>query len=79
MAAGAVLVITDTSGADDDVDEGINGFTAKIGDIEALVRHIIYLDHHRELLCKMGIHSKEKIIARNEYMESENYWKSLLE
>ena len=79
MAAGAVLVITDTSGADDDVDEGINGFTAKIGDVEALVRHIIYLNQHRELLCKMGTHSKEKIIARNEYMESENYWKSLLE
>ncbi len=79
MAAGAVLVITDTSGASDDVEEGINGFIVEIGDVEALAERIIYLDQHRELLNKMGNHSREKIIERNEYMEAENYWRRLLE
>lgn len=79
MAAGAVLVITDTSGASDDVEEGINGFIVEIGDVEALAERIMYLDQHRELLNKMGNHSREKIIERNEYMEAENYWRRLLE
>lgn len=78
MASGAVPVITDTSGARDDVEEGINGFVVDIGDMEALVERIVYLDRHRELLYKMGNRSIEKITARNKYMEAENYWKLLL-
>ncbi len=78
MAAGAVLVITDTSGARDDVEEGINGFVVKIGDVEALVNRITYLYHHREALSSMGDYSIEKIDARNKYMEPGSYWRELL-
>lgn len=78
MAAGAVLVITDTSGARDDVEEGINGFVVDIGDIDTLVERIIYLDRHRECLREMGSRSIEKVIARNKYMDPKSYWRSLL-
>lgn len=78
MAAGTVLVITDTSGARDDVEEGVNGFVVDIGDIDMLVQRIIYLDNHRECLYQMGVRSMEKIIMRNEYMEPKIYWESLL-
>ncbi len=79
MAAGAVLVITDTSGARDDVEEGVNGFLADVGDIEALAKHLVYLAAHRELLHTMGSRSVRKIAARNESMEPERYWRRLLE
>lgn len=79
MAAGVVLVITDTSGARDDVEDGINGFVVDIGDIDALVERIIYLDRNRACLCKMGRKSIEKVIARNKYMDLESYWRALLE
>lgn len=78
MAAGSVLVITDTSGARDDVEEGVNGFIVDVGDIDMLVDRIIYLDKHRECLYQMGRRSVEKIIMRNKYMEPEVYWRSLL-
>ena len=77
MASGAVPVITDTSGARDDVEEGVNGFVVDIGDMEALVERIVYLDRHRELLYEMGNRSIEKIAERNRHMEAEN-WPELL-
>ena len=79
MAAGAVLVITDTSGARDDVEDGVNGYVAQIGDLDMLVNRIQYLDKHRELLYEMGNKSLQKIRTRNRQMESEDYWKILLE
>jgi Glycosyltransferase len=79
MAAGAVLVITDTSGARDDVENGVNGFIVDIGDVNKFVECIIYLDSHRECLREMGSRSIEKIIARNKYMDPEGYWRALLE
>lgn len=78
MAAGVVLVITDTSGARDDVEEGINGFVADVGDVERLVSHIIWLDDHKEQLQEMGACSMRKIMQRNEHMKPRKYWKSLL-
>lgn len=79
MAAGAVLVITDTSGARDDVEEEKNGFVAAVGDVEELVNKIIYLYEHRELLPQMGNYSISKIRERNKYMDPNHYWRSLLE
>lgn len=78
MAAGVVLVITDTSGARDDVEHGINGFVVEVGDVEMLIKHIVWLDNNKERLQEMGACSIEKIMQRNEYMEPESYWKSLL-
>ena len=79
MAAGAVLVITDTSGARDDVEEGKNGFVVNVGDTEQLVNKIIYLYEHRELLPQMGSYSIRKIRERNKYMDPNHYWRSLLD
>lgn len=79
MAAGAVPVLTDTSGAGDDVEEGVNGYVAAVGDVEALAEHIRHLHEHRELLCRMGNRSMEKIRTRNRKTESGEYWKALLE
>ncbi|MBD5497042.1 MAG: glycosyltransferase family 4 protein [Lachnospiraceae bacterium] len=78
MAAGAVPVITDTSGATDDVKEGVNGFVVDIGDMDMLVERIVYLHTHRELLPQMGSQSIKKIMAKNRAAEPEAYWKALL-
>lgn len=79
MAAGAVLVITNTSGAEDDVENGVNGFVTEIGDVDKMVENIYFLYMHREVLPVMGGASIRKIIARNTYMQSVNYWKKIWE
>lgn len=78
MAAGAVPVITDTSGARDDVEDGVNGYVADVGDLDMLVNRIAYLHGHRSLLHAMGSNSQKKVIDRNKRMEPEKYWKALL-
>lgn len=66
MASGAVPVITDTSGARDDVDDGYNGYVVEVGQIEELVNKIMYLSKHREKLAQMGKNAYETIKMRSE-------------
>lgn len=65
MASGAVPVITDTSGARDDVDDGYNGYVVEVGRIEEIVDKILYLSAHREKLTQMGKNAYETIKMRS--------------
>ena len=65
MASGAVPVITDTSGARDDVNDGYNGYVVGVGQIEELVDKIMYLSAHREKLTQMGKNAYETIKMRS--------------
>lgn len=65
MASGAVPVITDTSGARDDVDDGYNGYVVGVGRIEEIVDKILYLSAHREKLTQMGKNAYETIKMRS--------------
>lgn len=64
MAAGAVPVITDTSGARDDVQDGYNGYVVGIGQTEEIVDRILFLQEHREILEQMGRRAYETIRNR---------------
>ncbi len=78
MAAGAVPIITDVSGARDDVDDGENGFVVEVGDVDGIVEKICFLYEHRELLPIMGRKAYESIKAKSEAMNLEEFWKSIL-
>lgn len=66
MAAGAVLVITNTSGAEDDVESGYNGYVVDVGDVDGIVEKIQFLEKKRELLEVMGQRSHKIISERNQ-------------
>lgn len=78
MAEGAVPVITDVSGARDDVADGYNGFIVKVGDIEALADRIqeLYLD--RDKLKQMGIRAHDTIYKRQKNMDQAAFWDKLI-
>lgn len=78
MAQGVVPIITDTSGARDDVTDGENGFVVPIGAIEQIVEKICYLHENRELLAIMGQRAHKTIKEKNNRMELEKLWKQLL-
>lgn len=78
MAMGAVLVITDTSGARDDVINGENGYIVPLDNVDALVERIEYLYNNRELLPIMGRKSIKIIKDRNKKMGVENLWMKIL-
>ncbi len=78
MAAGAVPVITDVSGARDDVTDGENGFIVEVGAVDQIAEKICFLDAHRELLPVMGQKAYRTIKEKNSEAEIEKLWKSIL-
>lgn len=79
MAAGAVLVVTNTSGAEDDIQSGYNGYIANMRDTDALVWYIEHLARNRELLPVMGKRCHDRIWERNQSVDEAGYWRELLE
>ena len=79
MASGAVPVITDVSGAADDVTDGYNGYIVAIGDVDGLANRICSLYHNREMLKKMGQNAHHTIYERQAHMDQTAFWESLIE
>lgn len=78
MAEGAVPVITDVSGARDDVTDGYNGFVVDVGDMESLTERICYLYHNRDVLEQMGRRAHETIYNRQKDMDETIFWDHLI-
>lgn len=78
MAEGAVPVITDVSGARDDVTDGYNGYVVAVGDIDALADRIqeLYLD--RDKLEQMGKCAHNTIYERQKRMDQGAFWDDLI-
>lgn len=78
MAEGAVPVITDVSGARDDVTDGSNGYIVAVGDIDTLADRICYLYHNREELERMGKQAHSTIYQRQKMINQTGLWTDLL-
>ena len=74
IASGAVPVVTDVSGARDDIVDGVTGFIVPIGDWEKLSEKICFLSHNRDVLRKMSKAGLNMALER-----SKTYNDSLLE
>lgn len=79
MAAGAVPVVTDTSGASDDIIQGKNGYIVPLGDINSMVSIIEKLYNQRECLPVLGKAAHEKILENNGKFDVKKFWEELLE
>lgn len=78
MASGAVPVITNVSGAEDDVIDGQNGFIVEIGDIDGIVEKICYLHRNRDKLAQMGKEAHATINVRQKNFDYKRFWEDLL-
>lgn len=78
MSNGAVPIVTDVSGARDDVNDGVNGFVVAIGDIEAMACHIKYLYDNREVLELMGKKAAEDIQEKCAKVDIMQLWHDIL-
>jgi glycosyltransferase involved in cell wall biosynthesis len=78
MAEGAVPVITDVSGARDDVTDGYNGYIVDIGDIDAMADRICELYHNRDKLKQMGIRAHSTIYERQKNIDQAEFWDDLI-
>lgn len=78
MLNGAVPVVTNTSGTNDDIEDGINGFIVPIGGVEEIVEKIEYLSEDRERLEKMGRMCADAIKNKNNQADEETFWREVL-
>ena len=78
MAAGAVPIITDVSGARDDVADGKNGFIVEVGNMEQIIEKIVLLYNQRERLSEMGENAYKTIKEKNSRVELEKLWRDIL-
>lgn len=63
MAAGKPVVATDIRGNRDLVEDGVNGYLVKLGDVEGLANSIIKLAEDDDLRKQMGKKGQEIIEA----------------
>lgn len=79
MAGGAVPVLTNVSGVEDDVTDGYNGYIVDIGDVDGLAERICRLYHDRGMLARMGKNAHDTIYRRQTDMDQAGFWDRLLE
>lgn len=79
MAVGAIPVITNVSGAADDVVDGENGFLTEIGNVQETVEKILYLYTHRDILPLMGEKAHKTILNKNNEENLKQLWEILLQ
>ncbi len=78
MAAGSVPVITDVSGARDDVCDGVNGYVVPVGSVEEMADRINRLNEDRDLLFQMSRKAYELLRNRIDKGEMNAFWEGLL-
>lgn len=78
MAQGCVPVVTDTSGAEDDIIDGENGFVVPVGDVDAMVEKLFFLYQNRSELSRMGHLAYDAIRENCSYQVVEAMWKKIL-
>ena len=78
MAEGAVPVITDVSGARDDVADGGNGYVVEVGNIEAIACRIQELYYDRNKLKEMGTCAHNTIYERQKDNDQAEFWDQLI-
>lgn len=78
MAMGAVPVVTNTSGAEDDIVDGWNGYIVDVDDLDRMIDRLEGLYMDREKLKEMGQKAKETIIYKNNPEAEKMFWKGLL-
>ena len=78
MAGGAVPVLTNVSGVEDDVTDGYNGYIVEPGDVDGLVEKICLLYHDRKMLAAMGKNAHDTIYQRQIHIDQTGFWERLL-
>ncbi len=77
MANGAVPVITDTSGAKEDIADGVNGYIVPLGDYHTMADRIIYLAEHRKCLKKMGSLAHDEVYPKSLMETHVKFWEEI--
>lgn len=78
MANGAIPVVTATSGVNDDIVDGENGYIVEIGDYKAVADHVSHLDRNRDKLPQMGKAAYSELKAKSSMEDHYRFWQNMI-
>lgn len=78
MANGVVPIVTDTSGAKDDIRDGENGYIVAIGDYEAIADRVAELERNRNRLPAMGMKAHIELKGKCSMDRHYQFWKEVM-
>lgn len=78
MANGAVPIVTATSGVNDDIIDGENGYIVNIRDYKAIANHISYLAQERNKLVEMGKAAYLELRAKSSMEDHYLFWRKMI-
>lgn len=78
MANGVVPIVTDTSGAKDDIRDGENGYIVAIGDYKAIADKVAKLEQNRDLLPDMGMKAYIELKGKCSMDKHYQFWKEVM-
>ena len=78
MGSGAVPVVTNTSGVNEDIINGENGFIVPLGDYIKAADSIMFLYKHRELLPVYGKKAHDMVYPKSLMTNHIMFWKKIL-
>lgn len=78
MANGAIPIVTATSGVNDDISEGKNGYIVPLGDYKAIAEHIFHLAHQRNKLPEMGNAAYLELKTKSNMDKHYQFWQDII-
>ncbi len=78
MANGAVPVVTNTWGVQDDITDGENGFIVAVGDYGTMAQRICFLDRNRGRLPDMGSRAYKELRKKCSMDDHYTFWKRMI-
>lgn len=78
MANGVVPVVTNTSGVNDDIRDGENGYIVAIEDYEAIAERVAKLEKNRHLLPDMGMKARMELQEKCSMDKHYQFWKEVI-
>ena len=78
MANGAIPIVTATSGVNDDILDGENGYIVDIGNYKAIARHVSYLAQKRDQLPEMGKAAYLALRAKSSMEDHYLFWQQMI-
>ena len=74
---GVVPIVTRTSGTEDDIKDGYNGYIVEIGDTKGIIQRIISLCDNPKMMQQMSKNASETIRRKNNPQGEIDFWKDI--
>lgn len=78
MGNGAAPVVTATSGVNEDIENGVNGYIVPVGEYMAMADQIERLENDRITLCKMGKLAHDAVYPKSLMETHLAFWEDIL-